>query len=214
MNQEPNQAKIDEIILFFAEYTDAKEELERAEKFSSPRMGGPDNGKNPRLESAQQRFDSVLAKLPTRGEAEAAALYEFNTMISEFSRLKSAYKAAVEEELKAVIARDAANQTDQYRQRFAILGLDEITTTRAAHAAQENLNKVIYARQVTEDRMDRTYKRSLDEYTDPRAAGSFEPAARHRVEVLLGEHYAAVEVADLKAKLGLSDSILRRLAIP
>lgn len=212
MNQPNQNQTTEEIIAFFGDYTAAKLELEQAIRFSSPRVEGPDMGRNPRLESAQQRFDSVLAKLPSREQAEAAALVEINTMAAEWRRLKDAFKSAVWQELQAVQARDNANQTVEYGQRFSILAIDAVKAAHAAHAAQEKLNAVIYARQVIEGQMDRTFKRGIDEYTDPRTPGSLAPAARDRVESLLGKHYQAGEFTELKTRLGLTDKMLAQLA--
>lgn len=212
MTNELNQATTEEIIAFFAEYAAAKEVLEKALRFSHPSVEGPNKGENRRLSEAQQRFDSVLAKLPTRAEAEAAAIVEINTMAAEWRRLKDAFKSAVWQELSAVHLRDNTAQTVEYGQRWPILAIDPIKAAHAAHAAQEALNKAIYARQVIENQMDRTFKRGIDEYTDLRTPGSLEPAARSRVEALLGEHYQAGEFTELKTRLGLTDKMLAQLA--
>lgn len=209
MNQEPNQARIDEIILFFAEYESAKAELEQAMRFGHKAMEGPDAGHNRRLEAAQHRFDSALAKIPSRAEAEDAALVEIKALAGEYNRLRAAYKKALFDELESFKQRQAADCTAAYAHAHPILGLDEITTTRAAHAAQENLNKVIYSRQVTEGQMDRAFKNGG--YVDPRYPDLFEVAAKRRVENLFGAYYDQQHLAGVKQQFGITDQMLARM---
>lgn len=211
MNQELSQARIDEIILFFGEYEAAKKELEQAERFGHTAIEGPDAGHNRRLESAQQRFDSAVAKIPSREAAEAACLVEIKALAGEYNRLKAAYKKALFDELESFKQRQAADCTASYAHAHPILGLDPVATERERHAAQENLNKVIYSRQVTEGQMDRAFKNG---FVDPRHPDLFEVAAKRRVENLFGPHYDQQHLATVKAQFGLTDKMLNRLAIP
>lgn len=207
-----NQTQIEQTVKDLAEYAEAQAELRQAQTFGHVAIEGPDKGHNRRLEAAQSRFDSVLAKIPSRAEAESALLAEIQTLAAELDRLKAAFKSAVLDELDAVKARDAANQTLNYQQRFAILGLDPIKTAHAAHAAQEKLNGVIYARQVIEGKMDQTHKRlTLEYHVDSQSREHFPAAAARRVDSLLGDVYDRQHVASVKEQFGLTDQMLSRM---
>lgn len=211
MNQKQDPTT-EQVIAILAEYTDAHAELQRLQQIHSRIIEGQYKDKNPRLEAAQKRFDSALAKVPSREQAEVACLAELQQMGVTWEQARAEFKAAVTAEMDAWIARDTAQIRLRYASAEPILDISPAHATRVLHHVQESYNQREYQKRVAEDRMDRTYKRLQEFGADPRHPEHFPAFAVGRVDRLLGHLYDAAHLAGVKKQFGLTDKLLNRLA--
>jgi hypothetical protein len=215
VNQLIQPTQTEQILTLLKEHREARQNLEgilvnRQDSHEWP--NGPSRLRDA-IAAAQGRLAALPA--PDRAEAEAAGVAELERLVAEREMLREQLAGAIRVEMEAAAAHAAAKIRVQYAKNYGgVLGLTTAKTSHAAHEAGLEVDRATYQHQVISNHLSEIRRYTEEHYpgADFERPATFAAAAASRVQRLLGERYDRAEAVDLRTKLGVSDSLLSRLA--